>query len=64
MLKSKTGYNSAKYLKDFVQKLIQPSKGSWLVGCFQFSGLWDSISVYIEPFPRKKEKEERKDRGE
>ena len=36
----------------------------WLVGCFGFNGPLRSSSVYIEPSPKEREKEERKDRGE
>ena len=35
---------------------------SRLVGCFGFNALSDSISVYIGPSPKEREKEERKDR--
>ena len=34
---------------------------AWVVGCFGFNA---PISVYIEPSPKEREKEERKDRGE
>ena len=34
----------------------------WLVGCFGFNGPLDSISVYIGPSPKEREKEKRKDR--
>ena len=36
----------------------------WLVGCFGFNGVSDSISVYIGPSPKEREKEKRKDSGE
>ena len=35
----------------------------WLV-VLGLAALWDSISVYIGPSPKEREKEERKDRGE
>ena len=35
----------------------------WLV-VLGLTALWDSISVYIGPSPKEREKEERKDRGE
>ena len=34
----------------------------WLVGCFGFNGPLRQYSVYIEPSPKEREKEERKDR--
>ena len=36
---------------------------SWLA-VFGLTALWDSISVYIGPSPKEREKEERKDRWE
>ena len=36
----------------------------WLIGFFWFKALTDSISVYIGPAPKEREKEKRKDRGE
>ena len=35
----------------------------WLV-VLSLTAIWDSISVYIGPFPREREDEEGKDRGE
>ena len=35
----------------------------WLVD-LSLAALWDSISVYIGPSPREREKKKRKDRGE
>ena len=45
---------------------IAPGQGQivgWLVG-LGLTALWDSISVYIGPSPKEREKEERKGRWE
>ena len=42
---------------------IGQEKVGWLV-VLGLTALLDSISVYIEPSPKEREKEERKDRGE
>ena len=45
-------------LFDFVAEIV-----GWLV-VLGLTALWDSISVYIGPFPKERETEERKDREE
>ena len=52
-------------LKDVNHKIFK--KKCWLVGwlvVFGKTALLDSISVYIGPSPKEREKEKRKDRGE
>ena len=43
--------------------MTEENVSDWLV-VLGLAALWDSISVYIEPSPKEREKEERKDRGE
>ena len=41
-------------------QLEHPPSAGWLVGWFELNALSDSISVYIGPYPKEREKEERK----
>ena len=48
-----------------IDSLNEASRRIWLVGCFGFNGplrQYFSLPVYIEPSPKEREKEERKDR--
>ena len=55
-------FQSAQWFQSF-QKKVDWNVGGWLV-VLGLTALWDSVSVYIGPSPKEREKEEGKDRWE
>ena len=55
------------YVFPWFEPTTPDQRPSWTLGWLVVLGLtalWDSISVYIGPSPKEREKEERNDRGE